>query len=89
MFEYFSKLLFTMHAQLLSQVQLSVTPWTVVHQAPLSVGFPRQEYWDGLLFPPQGGLPDPGAESTFPTSPSLAGRFVTTEPPGKPPFYYI
>ena len=56
MFEYFSKLLFTMHAQLLSQVQLSVTPWTVVHQAPLSVGFPRQEYWGGLLFPPPDGL---------------------------------
>ena len=78
-----------MHAQLLSQVQLFVTPWTIVHQAPLSVGFPRQEYWSRLLFPPPGGLLDPGMESTSLMSPSLAGRFVTTELPGKPPFYYI
>ena len=39
-----------------------VTPWTVAHQAPLSVGFPRQEYQSGLPFPPPGGLPDPGTE---------------------------
>ena len=78
-----------MHAQLLSRVQLFVTPWTIVHQAPLSVGFPRQEYWSRLLFPPPGGLLDPGMESTSLMSPSLAGRFVTTELPGKPPFYYI
>ena len=43
-------------------------PWTGAHQAPLSVGFPRQEYWSGLLFPSPGGLPDPGNE---PTSPAL------------------
>ena len=53
------------------------------------VGFPRQEYWSVLLFPPPGGLPDPGIKSTSPMSPSLADRFITTEPPGKPPFYYI
>ena len=40
------------------QVQLCVTPWTIAHQAPLSMGFPRQEYWSGLLFPPPGYLPD-------------------------------
>ena len=37
-----------------------VTPWTIAHQAPLSVGFPRQEYWSGFPFPPPGDLPDPG-----------------------------
>ena len=42
-----------------SRVQLFVTPWTVTHQAPLSMGFPRQEYWNGLSFPPPGDLPDP------------------------------
>ena len=71
-----------MHAQLLSQVQLFVTPWTVACQAPLSMGFPKQEYWNELPFPYSGDLPDPGVE---PTSPVLAGRFFTTELPGKPP----
>ena len=66
---------------MLSHVQLIVTPWTVVHQAPLSMGFPRQEYWSGLPFPSPGDLPDPGIE---PASPALAGRFSTAEPPGKP-----
>ena len=56
-------------------------PWTVACQAPLSVGFLRQEYWSGLLFPSPGHLPDPGIK---PASPALAGRFFTTEPPGKP-----
>ena len=42
----------------LSHVQLFMTPWTVAHQAPLSMGFPRQEYWSGLPFPPPGDLPD-------------------------------
>ena len=53
----------------------------LAHQAPLSIGFPKQEYWSGLPFPPPGDLPDPGIECV---SPSLAGRFFTTEPPGKP-----
>ena len=39
-----------------------VTPWTVAHQAPLSMGFSRQEYWSGLPFPPPGDLPNPGTE---------------------------
>ena len=64
----------------LSRVRLFATPWTVAHQAPLSMGFPRQEYWSGLRFPPPGDLPNPGIE---PASPALAGRFFTTEPPGK------
>ena len=42
------------------RVRLSVTPWTVARQAPLSMGFPRQEDWSGLPFPPPGHLPDPG-----------------------------
>ena len=49
-------------------------PQTVAHQAPLSMGFPRQEYWSGLTFPFPGDLPDPGME---PVSPALAGRFFT------------
>ena len=46
----------------LSRVQLFATPWTVAHQAPLFMGFPRQEYWSGLPFPAPGYLPDPGIE---------------------------
>ena len=65
---------------MLSHVQLFVTPWTVAHQAPLSMGFFRQEYSSGLPFPPPGDLPNPGLETV---SPSLAGRFFTTVPPGK------
>ena len=53
----------------------------VARQAPLSMGFPRQEYWSGLPCSPPGDLPDPGIE---PVSPALAGRFFTTEPPRKP-----
>ena len=59
----------------------SVTPWTVACQAPLSMGFPRQEYWSGLPFSPPGDLPDPGIK---PASPALAGGFFTAQPPGKP-----
>ena len=62
----------------------SVTPWTVAHQAPLSMGFSRQEYWSGLPFPSPGDLPNPGIEPESPVCPALAGRFATTEPPGNP-----
>ena len=48
------------------------------HQAPLSVGFSRQEYWSGLPFPPPGDLPDPGFKPASLASPALAGRFFTT-----------
>ena len=67
--------------KLLNHVPLFATPWIVAYQAPPSMGFARQEYWSGLPFPSPGDLPDPGIE---PTSPALAGRFFTTEPPGKP-----
>ena len=63
---------------LLSRVQLFATSWTIARQAPLSVGFSRQEYWSGLPFPSQGDLPDPGIELASLTSPALAGRFFTT-----------
>ena len=59
--------------------------WTVASQAPLSMGFPRKEYWSGLPFPSAGDLPDPRIK---PKSPVLAGGFFTTEPPGKPNEYY-
>ena len=49
------------------------TPWTVAHQAPLSMGFSRQEYWSGLPFPSLGDLPDPGIEPASFMSPALAG----------------
>ena len=52
----------------LSHVQLIATPWTIAYQAPLSMGFSRQEYWSGLPFPFPGNLPDPGIE---PGSPAL------------------
>ena len=69
-----------------SHVQLSTTSWTVVRQAPLSLGFSRQEYWSGLPCPPPENLPDPGIKPTSPASPALAGRLFTTEPPEKPRF---
>ena len=52
-----------------------VTPWTVAHQAALSMGFPRQECWNLLLFSSPGDIPNPGIK---PTSPTLAGVFFTT-----------
>ena len=60
---------------------VSATLWTVAHQAPLSMGLSRQEYWSGLPFPPPRDLPDPGID---PASAALAGGFFTTKPPGKP-----
>ena len=65
----------------------SVTPWTAAHQAPLSMGFSREQNWSRLPFPPPGDLHDPGTEPPHlrsPSSPALACRFFTTEPPGKP-----
>ena len=56
---------------LFSCVRLFVTPWTVVCQAPLSMGFPRQEYWSGLLCPSPGDLPDPATEPKSSVAPAL------------------
>ena len=60
-----------------SWLPLLMIPWTVALQAPLSMGFSRQEYWSGLPCPPPGDLPDPRMESVFLVSPALAGRFFT------------
>ena len=60
-----------MHAKLLSYILLFATLWTMACQAPLSVGFSRQEYWSGLPCPPPGDLPDPRIELKSPTSPEL------------------
>ena len=76
--------------QLLSRVQLFVIPWTLAHQAPLSMGFSRQDCWSELPFPSPGTfstfLPSSGPEAE-PTTPALACKPCTTEPPGKPNFY--
>ena len=58
-----------------------MTPWTVAHKAPPSMGFSRQEYWSGFPFPSPGKLPDPGIK---PRSPALEADALTSEPPGKP-----
>ena len=60
-----------MHVCMLSCVQLFVAPWSVAHQAPLSMGFSRQEYWSGLPCPSPGDLPDPGIKPRSPVSPQL------------------
>ena len=71
----------SVYARLLShfkRVRLSAAPWTVAHQAPLSMGFSRQEYWSGLPRPPPGDLPNLGVEPLVLISPALAGEFFTT-----------
>ena len=65
----------------LSRVRLFATPWTVAHQAPLSMGFSRQEYWSGLPFPSPGDLPNPEIK---PRSPHCRQILLPSEPPGKP-----
>ena len=67
--------------KLLSLVWLFATPWTGACQTPLSMGFSRQEYWNGLPLPSPGDLPDPGIE---PGSPALQADSLPFEPPGKP-----
>ena len=67
-----------------SVVSNSAILWTVACQAPLSMGFPRLEYWGGLPFPTPGDLPDPGIEPASLVSPAQAGRFFITMPLGKP-----
>ena len=70
---------------MVSCVRLLMNPWTTACQAPLSMGFLRQEYWSGLLFSSPGDLPDPGIK---PKSLALTGRLFTTESPGKPNINY-
>ena len=66
------------------QVWLFLTPWKVAHQAPLSMGFSRQEYWSGLPCPSPGYLPDVGIKPTSLMSPVLTGQFFTTNTTWKP-----
>ena len=66
-----------------SHVQLIGTPWTVAHQAPLSMGFSRQEYWSALSCLPPGDLPRKGTEPVPLMSPALAGGFFILAPSGK------
>ena len=65
-------------SEVISCVRLFVTPWTVAHQAPPSMGFSRQEYWSGLPFPSPGDLPDAGIE---PRSAAFQADTLTSEPP--------
>ena len=66
------------HAKSLQSHPTLMTLWTVAHQAPLCMRFSRQEYWNELLCPPPGDLPDPGFEPMSHMSPALAGVFFTT-----------
>ena len=61
-----------------------MTPWTVARQAPRSMGFPRQELWNGLPLPPPGDRPEPGVKPASTLSPMLQADSLSTEPPGKP-----
>ena len=69
--------------QLLSHVHLFAILWTIARQTPLSMEFFRQEYWSGLPLPTPGSLLNPGIKPTSLVSPTLAGGFFTTVPPGK------
>ena len=72
----------------LIHVHLFATSWTVARQAPLSMGFSRQEHWSRLPSPPPRDLPGPGTEPMCLASPALAGRLFSTAPPGKPQISY-
>ena len=71
-----------------SRVRLFSTLWTVAHQAPLSMGFSRQEYWSGQPFPFPEDLPNPGIEPVSLMSPALAGMFFTTSATWEAPQLY-
>ena len=68
------------HMCVLSHAQVFATPWTAARQAPLSMGFSRQESWSGLPSPPPGNLPNLGIKPSSPLSPALAGRSLDLEP---------
>ena len=75
----YAQILYTLLSHF-SRVQLFVTPWMVAHQAPLLMGFSRQEYWSGLPFPTPGDLPNPVIK---PGSPALHADSLPSEPLGK------
>ena len=72
--------------EILSHVQLFASPWTAAYQAPLSMGFSRQQYWSGLPFSSPRDLTDPGIE---PGSPALQTDALPSEPPGKSSIYIL
>ena len=74
---------------LFNRVQFFTTLWTVARQAPLSVGFSRQEYWSRLPCPPPGGLPNPGIKPMPLASLALAGSSLPLVPPGNPRDCYV
>ena len=76
------KLIPAVSTLLLSRIGLFATLWTAAHQAPLSMGFFRQEYWGGLPFPPPGDLSDPEIKPTSPVSPALQADSLPAEPVG-------
>ena len=82
---HFNAVLLLLLLSLFSRVRLFATPWTTAYQAPLSMGFSRQEYWNGVPCPPPGDLPDPGIDSE---SPALGGGFLTTVPSEKPIYHH-
>ena len=71
-------------AKSFSRVRLCSTLWTIAHQAPLSMGFSRQEYYSGLPCPPAGNLPNPGTEPTSPVSPALQADALPLSHQGSP-----
>ena len=73
----------------LSHVRLFVAPWTVARQAPLSMKFSRQGYWNGQPFPTLGNLPNPRIKLVSLASPALAGRFFTTSATWEAPLYFL
>ena len=66
-----------------------MAPWTVPHKAMLFMGFPKQEYCNGLPYSPPGGLPDPGIQPTSLGSPVLAGGFFATSATWEAPYVYV
>ena len=72
-----------------SCVQLFASPWTVGHQAPLSMEFSRQEYWSALSLPLPGNLPEPEIQLVSAVFPSLQADSLTADPQGKPPLYSL
>ena len=72
---------------MLSCIRLSATPWTVAHHAPLSMGFARQEYWNGLPFPLPGDLTNTGIEPMSSVSPVVQVDSLSAEPMEKPLFF--
>ena len=72
-----------------SSIWLSVTLWTVTHQAPLSMRFSSQEYWTRLPYPPPGDLPNPRIKPAYLTSPALAGGFFTTSATWEAPWFTV